>query len=113
VTHFFNALSLLFPAGERFFMDSVRNYRDRIDDPLLKQQVVGLVGLASGAPGLVGVIPGGGCRCMVNMAGRGSESRLVSKGSISRPLVPPTLQHWSETEGICKTHNSISLPILP
>ncbi|MEK6425214.1 MAG: metal-dependent hydrolase, partial [Burkholderia gladioli] len=30
VTHFFNALSLLFPAGERFFMDSVRNYRDRI-----------------------------------------------------------------------------------
>ncbi|HDR9123791.1 TPA: metal-dependent hydrolase [Burkholderia vietnamiensis] len=44
VTHFFNALSLLFPAGERFFMDSVRNYRDRIDDPLLKQQVLGFIG---------------------------------------------------------------------
>ncbi|WEY42842.1 metal-dependent hydrolase [Paraburkholderia sp. SUR17] len=44
VTHFFNALSLLFPAGERFFMDSVRNYRDRIDDPVLKQQVLGFIG---------------------------------------------------------------------
>ncbi|MFY4694192.1 metal-dependent hydrolase [Burkholderia glumae] len=44
VTHFFNALSLLFPAGERFFMDSVRNYRDRIDDPVLRQQVQGFIG---------------------------------------------------------------------
>ncbi|AKE06923.1 metal-dependent hydrolase [Burkholderia dolosa] len=44
VTHFFNALSLLFPAGERFFMDSVRNYRDRIDDPVLKRQVLGFIG---------------------------------------------------------------------
>ncbi|MGN4070993.1 metal-dependent hydrolase [Burkholderia gladioli] len=44
VTHFFNALSLLFPAGERFFMDSVRNYRDRIKDPVLKQQVLGFIG---------------------------------------------------------------------
>src|ERR1700749_2582671 len=44
VTHFFNALSLLFPAGERFFMDSVRNYRDQIDDPVLKKQVLGFIG---------------------------------------------------------------------
>ena len=44
VTHFFNALSLLFPAGERFFMDSVRHYRDRIDDPQLKKQVLGFIG---------------------------------------------------------------------
>ncbi|PRG82054.1 metal-dependent hydrolase [Burkholderia multivorans] len=44
VTHFFNALSLLFPAGERFFMDSVRHYRDRIDDPVLKRQVLGFIG---------------------------------------------------------------------
>jgi predicted metal-dependent hydrolase len=44
VTHFMNALSLLFPAGERFFMDSVRNYKDRIDDPVLKQQVLGFIG---------------------------------------------------------------------
>jgi len=44
VTHFFNALSLLFPAGERFFMDSVRHYRDDIDDPVLKKQVLGFIG---------------------------------------------------------------------
>ena len=44
MTHFFNALSLLFPAGERFFMDSVRNYRDQIDDPVLKKQVLGFIG---------------------------------------------------------------------
>jgi len=44
VTHFFNALSLLFPAGERFFMDSVRHYRDRIEDPELKKQVMGFIG---------------------------------------------------------------------
>ena len=30
VAHFFNALSLLFPEGESFFIDSVRHYRDRI-----------------------------------------------------------------------------------
>ena len=44
MTHFFNALSLLFPAGERFFMDSVRNYRDRIHDPVLRKQVLGFIG---------------------------------------------------------------------
>ncbi len=44
VTHFFNALSLLFPAGERFFMDSVRHYRARIDDPDLAAQVQGFIG---------------------------------------------------------------------
>ncbi|KVH78469.1 metal-dependent hydrolase [Burkholderia ubonensis] len=44
VAHFFNALSLLFPAGERFFMDAVRHYRDRIDDPVLKRQVLGFIG---------------------------------------------------------------------
>jgi predicted metal-dependent hydrolase len=44
VTHFFNALSLLFPAGERFFMDSVRNYRDRIEDAELQKQVLGFIG---------------------------------------------------------------------
>lgn len=38
ITHFFNALSLLFPQGELFFMDSVRHYRQRIDDPQLKNR---------------------------------------------------------------------------
>jgi uncharacterized protein len=44
VTQFFNALSLQFPDGERFFIESVRNYREYIADPLLKQQVMGFIG---------------------------------------------------------------------
>ncbi|ALF86774.1 MULTISPECIES: metal-dependent hydrolase [Ralstonia solanacearum species complex] len=44
VTHFFNALSVFFPTGERFFMDSVRNYRDCVTDPELKQAVAGFIG---------------------------------------------------------------------
>ncbi len=32
LTHFYHALSALFPDGEKFFMDSVRNLKDRIDD---------------------------------------------------------------------------------
>lgn len=44
VTHFFNAMSLMFPAGERYFIDSVRYYRDCIDDPELKKQVLGFIG---------------------------------------------------------------------
>ncbi|MGH0037886.1 MAG: metal-dependent hydrolase [Myxococcota bacterium] len=33
VTHIENAFSILIPPGERFFIRSVRNYADRIDDP--------------------------------------------------------------------------------
>ena len=44
ITHFFNALSLLFPQGELFFMDSVRHYRQRIDDPELKKAIQGFIG---------------------------------------------------------------------
>jgi len=43
-THFFNALSVFFPVGERFFIASVRNYRDRITDPDLKKAVVAFIG---------------------------------------------------------------------
>ncbi len=35
----FNALSLMFPLGERFFMDAVRAYRADIDDPRLRTQI--------------------------------------------------------------------------
>lgn len=35
----YNALSTLFPEGERLFMDSVRAHRDQIKDPVLKEQV--------------------------------------------------------------------------
>lgn len=44
ITHFFNALSLLFPQGELFFMDSVRHYRSRIEDPQLKKEIQGFIG---------------------------------------------------------------------
>lgn len=43
-SHFFNAMSLFFPDGERFFIDAVRNYRDQIEDPELKAQVRGFIG---------------------------------------------------------------------
>jgi hypothetical protein len=35
------ALSLVFPEGERFFVDSVMHYKDRIDDPALLEAVKG------------------------------------------------------------------------
>lgn len=44
LTHFTYALSLLFPEGELFFMDSVRNYRKEITDPELKKQVKAFLG---------------------------------------------------------------------
>lgn len=44
VTHFMNALSLFFPAGERMFMDAVRAYRDDITDPELKKAVIAFIG---------------------------------------------------------------------
>lgn len=44
VTHFFNALSVFFPEGERFFIHSVRHFRERITDPELAKAVVGFIG---------------------------------------------------------------------
>lgn len=39
MTRFFDALSVHFPDGERFFIQSVRNYQDSIEDPKLRQDV--------------------------------------------------------------------------
>lgn len=44
VSLFFNTLSLFFPEGERFFIASVRHYRDRVDDPQLQEAVRGFIG---------------------------------------------------------------------
>jgi len=41
---FLTTLSSLFPAGESFFVESVRHYRERITDPVLKAQVAGFIG---------------------------------------------------------------------
>ena len=38
-TRFFDAMSLLFPEGEKFFIACVRDFRDRIEDPVLQAQV--------------------------------------------------------------------------
>lgn len=44
ISHFMNAMSIFFPVGERFFIDSVRHYRDRITDPTLQEAVKGFIG---------------------------------------------------------------------
>ncbi|MCX7070858.1 MAG: metal-dependent hydrolase [Gammaproteobacteria bacterium] len=41
---YMNTLSLFFPDGERFFIHSLRHYRDQISDPELKQQVTAFIG---------------------------------------------------------------------
>ncbi len=38
-TRFFDALSTLFPVGERFFITCVRDFKDRITDPKLLQDI--------------------------------------------------------------------------
>lgn len=38
------ALSASFPAGERFFIDSVRHYQDQITDPQLQKAIRGFIG---------------------------------------------------------------------
>lgn len=43
-TAFFAVLSGIFPAGEMYFVESVRHYRDRITDDILKAQVSGFIG---------------------------------------------------------------------
>ncbi len=39
LTRFMEALSMLFPEGERFFVESVNRYKDQIVDPVLLKQV--------------------------------------------------------------------------
>lgn len=44
ITHYLNAMSAVFPDGERFFIHSVRNVQDRIKDPELLAQVRAFIG---------------------------------------------------------------------
>lgn len=41
LTAIFNAMSISFPSGEKNFIDSVRVYQDRIEDPKLRSEVKG------------------------------------------------------------------------
>ena len=43
-TAFFNAMSLSFPSGERFFIDAVREHEEEIRDPALREAVRGFIG---------------------------------------------------------------------
>jgi predicted metal-dependent hydrolase len=43
-TTLLNALSLLFPEGERFFVDSVKHYKGDITDPALLRAIAGFIG---------------------------------------------------------------------
>lgn len=43
-TTFLAVLSAFFPPGERFFMESVRNFRKDISDPVLKAEIAGFMG---------------------------------------------------------------------
>ena len=44
LSHLAATLSGLFPDGEDFFVRSVRHFRDRVEDPILKRQVAGFIG---------------------------------------------------------------------
>ena len=39
-----NGVNMLFPHGERFFVRSVKHFLDRIDDPVLREQIRGFFG---------------------------------------------------------------------
>lgn len=43
-SHLTAVLSAVFPDGEDFFVRSVRNFRDEIDDPALRRDVAGFIG---------------------------------------------------------------------
>jgi predicted metal-dependent hydrolase len=43
-TTFMNALSLLFPEGERFFVESVKQHKHHVTDPQLARDVAGFIG---------------------------------------------------------------------
>lgn len=43
-TAFLNTFSIVLPVGERFFIDSIRAYRDQITDPELKKAITAFIG---------------------------------------------------------------------
>ncbi|MFT3923968.1 MAG: metal-dependent hydrolase [Myxococcales bacterium] len=43
LTHFMNALSVIFPPGERMFMDAVRAVRDQVQNPETRRDITGFL----------------------------------------------------------------------
>ncbi|HEX6590538.1 MAG TPA: metal-dependent hydrolase [Moraxellaceae bacterium] len=44
LSHFLNSLSLSFPDGEQFFVDSVRHFRDLVQDEQRQKEISGFIG---------------------------------------------------------------------
>lgn len=44
MTAFFNTLSMMFPEGEQFFVESVRKYRDQVTSEKLNNEISGFIG---------------------------------------------------------------------
>ena len=69
-THLMNTMSLVIPVGERFFIDTLRHFRDRVQDPELQRAVTAFIGQEAMRPsprvGVRGLAPGrgnaAGCR---------------------------------------------------
>lgn len=43
IFNFCNAISIMFPIGEQFFIDAVKQYKDKITEPVLREQVAGFI----------------------------------------------------------------------
>ncbi len=79
-TTFLNALSLLFPEGERFFVDSVKQMKSRVDDPVLQREIVGFIGQEA----------------MHGKEHRAFNELLVAHGFASAPVVDRRLRRFLE-----------------
>lgn len=44
LTHYWSSFSLVFPIGERFFVDSIRAYANQVTDPTLQKEVKNFIG---------------------------------------------------------------------
>jgi uncharacterized protein len=92
MTTMVNALSLLFPEGERFFVDSVKRYRKRLRDPELVKSVDAFIGQEA--------MHGRGHRAFNGMLGRQSGAQVTEgvdrqlRGLLGffRSILPPRAQ---------------------
>lgn len=75
-TSFLNALSLLFPEGEKFFVDSVKQLRDRA--PELEREIIGFIGQEA----------------MHGKEHRALNDLIVEHGYTSAPAIDATLRRF-------------------
>ena len=75
-TSFLNALSLLFPEGEKFFVDSVKQFRDQA--PGLEREITGFIGQEA----------------MHGKEHRALNDLIVEHGYVSAPKIDATLRRF-------------------